>query len=42
MASHDRRSFLNVSQHGFRSGSSCLSGLFNVFDYLMNMNLLLT
>ena len=29
--------FLNNTQHGFRSGRSCLSTLLNVFDNLMNM-----
>ena len=28
---------LNNTQHGFRSGRSCMSALLNVFDYLMNM-----
>ena len=28
---------LTDSQHGFRSGRSCLSALLNAFDNLMNM-----
>ena len=28
----DKKGFLNSTQHGFRSGRSCLSALLNVFD----------
>ena len=31
------KGLLNNTQHGFRSGRSCLSALLNVFDNLMNM-----
>ena len=33
----DRKGLLNNTQHGFRSGWSCLSALLNVFGNLMNM-----
>ena len=33
----ERKGLLNNTQHGFRSGQSCLSALLNVFDNLMNM-----
>ena len=33
----ERKGLLNNTQHGFRSGRSCLSALLNVFDNLMNM-----
>ena len=32
-----RRGHLNNTQHGFRSGRSCLSALLSVFDDLMHM-----
>ena len=32
-----RRAHLNNTQHGFRSGRSCLSALLDVFDDLMHM-----
>ena len=37
LASLERKGLLNNTQHGFRSGRSCLSALLNVFDNLMNM-----
>ena len=37
MALLERKGLLNNTQHGFRSGRSCLSALLNVFDNLMNM-----
>ena len=37
MAFLERKGLLNNTQHGFRSGRSCLSALLNVFDNLMNM-----
>ena len=33
----DKKGCLNSTQHGFRSGRSCLSALLNVFDDLMHM-----
>ena len=33
----EQKGLLNNTQHGFRSGRSCLSALLNVFDNLMNM-----
>ena len=33
----ERKSLLNNTQNGFRSGRTCLSALLNVFDNLMNM-----
>ena len=33
----DKKGFLNSTQHGFRSGRSCLSALWNVFDDGMHM-----
>ena len=33
----DKKCFLNSTQHGFRSGRSCLSALLNVFDDIMHM-----
>ena len=33
----NRQGHLNNTQHGFRSGRSCLSALFDVFDDLMHM-----
>ena len=33
----ERKGLLNNTQHGFKSGRSCLSALLNVFDNLMNM-----
>ena len=33
----DKKGFLNNTQHGFRSGRSCLSALLNVFDDVMYM-----
>ena len=33
----DKKDFLNGTQHGFRSGRSCLSALLNVFDDTMHM-----
>ena len=33
----ERKVLLNNTQHGFRSGRSCLSALLNVFDNLMTM-----
>ena len=33
----ERKGLLNNTQHGFRSGRSCMSALLNVFDNLMNM-----
>ena len=33
----DNKCFLNSTQHGFRSGRSCLSTLLNVFDDIMHM-----
>ena len=33
----ERQGLLNNTQHGFRSGRSCLSALINVFDNLINM-----
>ena len=33
----ERKGLLNNTQHGFRSGRSCLSALLNVFHNLMNM-----
>ena len=33
----ERKGLLNNTQHGFRSGRSCLSVLLNFFDNLMNM-----
>ena len=33
----DKKGFLNNTQHGFRSGRSCLSALLNVFDEIMHM-----
>ena len=33
----NRRGHLNNTQHGFRSGRSCLSALLDVFDDLMHM-----
>ena len=33
----ERKGLLNNTQHGFRSGRSCLSALLHVFDNLMNM-----
>ena len=33
----DKKGFLNSTQHGFRSGQSCLSALLNVFDDIMHM-----
>ena len=37
MAFLEQKGLLNNTQHGFRSGRSCLSALLNVFDNLMNM-----
>ena len=37
MAFLEPKGVLNNTQHGFRSGRSCLSALLNVFDNLMNM-----
>ena len=33
----NRQGHLNNTQHGFRSGSSCLSTLLDVFDDLMHI-----
>ena len=33
----DKKCFLNSTQHGFKSGRSCLSALLNVFDDIMHM-----
>ena len=33
----NRQGHLNNTQHGFRSGRSCLSALLDVFDDLMHM-----
>ena len=33
----NRQGHLNNTQHGFRSGCSCLSALLDVFDDLMHM-----
>ena len=33
----NRQGHLNNTQHGFRSGHTCLSGLLDVFDDLMHM-----
>ena len=33
----DKKGFLNSTQHGFRSGRSCLSALLNVIDDIMHM-----
>ena len=33
----DKKGCLNSTQHGFRSGQSCLSALLNVFDDIMHM-----
>ena len=33
----NRQGHLNNTQHGFRSGHSCLSALLDVFDDLMHM-----